>query len=107
MSIPQKLKILLVEDNENDAVLLQLELEQAGYAPFCHRTEAREAMSSALDREKWDLVIADYHMPRFNGLEALALVKEKGLDLPFIIVSGQITDATAVEAMRAGAHDYV
>src|SRR5206468_11776519 len=67
----------------------------------------REALSSALGRQKWDLVISDYVMPRFDGLAALALVKQKGLDLPFIIVSGHITDATAVEAMKAGAHDYV
>jgi PAS domain S-box-containing protein len=107
MSAPQTLKVLLVEDNQNDALLLQLELEHAGYAPACHRIEARDAMASALERENWDVVIADYHMPSFSGLEALALVKETGVDLPFIIVSGQITDATAVEAMKAGAHDYV
>src|SRR5439155_3417324 len=57
--------------------------------------------------QQWDVVIADYVMPRFDGLAALALVKEKGLDLPFIIVSGHITDQTAVAAMKAGAHDYV
>src|SRR5258708_17493831 len=64
-------------------------------------------MKAALARERWDVVIADYVMPRFDGLEALALVKENGLDLPFIIVSGHITDNTAVAAMKAGAHDYV
>src|SRR5438876_582942 len=106
-SAPQKLKVLLAEDNENDALLLQMQLERAGYEPFCHRTETREALVSALEREKWDVVIADYRMPRFNGLEALEVVKQRGLDLPFIIVSAQITDATAVEAMKAGAHDYV
>src|SRR5262249_42561392 len=56
---------------------------------------------------RWDLIIADYVMPLFNGLAALALVREKGLDLPFIIVSGHITEDTAVAAMKAGAHDYV
>src|SRR5207249_11885585 len=64
-------------------------------------------MDSALDQRRWDLVIADYLMPQFDGLTALALVKEKGIDLPFIIVSGHITDDTAVAAMKAGAHDYV
>ena len=58
-------------------------------------------------RQEWDLVISDYRLPRFDGLAALALVKEKGLDLPFIIVSGYITEETAVAAMKAGAHDYV
>src|SRR5437016_6929020 len=64
-------------------------------------------MEQALQTNKWDLIIADYVMPRFDGLAALAMVKEKGLDLPFIIVSGHITDDTAVAAMKAGAHDYV
>src|ERR1051326_596208 len=106
-SASQKLKVLLVEDNENDAILLQLQLERAGYDPITYRIETRESLISALEREKWDMVIADYRMPRFNGLEALEVVKQRGLDLPFIIVSAQITDATAVAAMKAGAHDYV
>jgi len=69
--------------------------------------ETPEALSAALDRQAWDLVIADYVMPRFNGFAAMAQVKDKGLDLPFIIVSGHISDDTAVAAMKAGAHDYV
>jgi PAS domain S-box-containing protein len=87
--------------------LLELELERAGYFPEVERVELPEELSEALDRRKWDLVIADYVLPHFNGLAALALVKQKGLDMPFIIVSGHITDDTAVAAMKAGAHDYV
>ncbi len=101
------LTVLIVEDSENDAMLLELELERAGYRPTCHRVETAEAMTRALQEHKFHVVIADYVMPHFNGLSALALVKEQGLDLPFIIVSGHITDDTAVAAMRAGAHDYV
>src|SRR6266581_3137076 len=101
------LQVLIVEDSENDAALLEIELQRAGYDPQCHRVETPEALSSALDLQAWDLVIADYVMPRFNGLAALALVKDHGLDLPFIVVSGHITDDTAVAAMKAGAHDYV
>src|SRR5438874_355552 len=101
------LQILIVEDSENDAELLKLELERAGYEPHCQRVETPQALSAALDRQGWDLVVADYIMPQFNGLAALALVKAKGLDLPFIIVSGHITDATDVAAMKSGAHDYV
>jgi len=101
------LKVLLVEDSENDAALLQIELERAGYRAECHRVETSEAMNAALNQQSWDLVIADYVMPHFNGLAALALVKDRGLDFPFIIVSGHITDDTAVAAMKAGAHDYV
>jgi PleD family two-component response regulator len=103
----QPLRVLIIEDSENDALLLEIELQRAGYEPTCERVETREAMSAALARQRFDLVIADYVMPRFNGLEALALVKANGLDLPFIIVSGHITDSTAVGAMKAGAHDYV
>src|SRR5581483_10263669 len=103
----QPLRVLIVEDSQNDALLLEIELQRTGYEPFCHRVETREAMSAALISERLDVVIADYVMPRFNGLEALALVKTQGLDLPFIIVSGHITDDTAVAAMKAGAHDYV
>ena len=107
MSVNQPLRLLVVEDSENDALLLELELQRAGYETVCHRVDNVEDMTQALATQPWDLVIADYVMPRFNGLEALALVKSRGLDLPFIIVSGHITDNTAVAAMKAGAHDYV
>jgi len=103
----EPLQVLIVEDSENDAALLEIELQRAGYGTFCQRVDTSEAMSAALENRKWDLVIADYVMPQFNGLAALSLVKEKGMDLPFIIVSGHVTDATAVAAMKAGAHDYV
>src|SRR6185369_9982390 len=103
----QTLRVLIVEDSEDDALLLEIELQRAGYEPVYERVETREAMSAALTRQSWDLIISDYVLPRFNGLEALALVNANGLDLPFIVVSGHITDNTAVAAMKAGAHDYV
>jgi signal transduction histidine kinase len=103
----QPLRVLIVEDSESDAALLELELRRARYRPECRRVQNLEDMRVALHGQTWDLVIADYRMPRFDGLSALALVKELGLDLPFIIVSGHITEETAVAAMRAGAHDYV
>ena len=101
------LQVLIVEDSENDAALLEIELQRSGYDTHCCQVQTAHEMNTALDRQAWDLVIADYVMPQFNGLTALALVKGKGLDLPFIIVSGHITDDTAVAAMKAGAHDYV
>jgi len=101
------LQVLIVEDSQNDALLLELELQRAGYQTVCHRVDTAAAMSAALARQRWDLIIADYVMPLFNGLAALALVREKGPDVPFIIVSGHITEDTAVAAMKAGAHDYV
>lgn len=107
MNITRPLRVLLVEDQENDAVLLELALQRTGFSTQCERVQTGEGLAAALDRQEWDVVIADYVMPQFDGLTALAVVKEQGLDLPFIIVSGHITDDTAVAAMKAGAHDYV
>ncbi len=101
------LQVLVIEDSEDDAALLEIELRRAGYDPVCHRVETPEALRAALARQNWDLVIADYRLPRFDGLAALGIVKEQGLDQPFIIVSGYITEDTAVAAMKAGAHDYL
>jgi signal transduction histidine kinase len=98
---------LVIEDSADDAMLLEIELQRAGCDPVCHRVETPAALTAALERQSWDLVLADYHLPHFDGLAALAIVKEKGLDLPFIIVSGYITEETAVAAMKAGAHDFV
>jgi two-component system sensor histidine kinase UhpB len=105
--VNRPLQVLLIEDSEDDAALLEIELRRAGYAPACHRVETLEALGAALDRQHLDIVISDYRLPRFDGLAALALVKAKGLDVPFIIASGYITEETAVAAMKAGAHDYV
>lgn len=107
MNTKAPLRVLLVEDSENDAALLEIALQRTGFLTQCDRVQTAEGLANALDRQEWDLVIADYVMPQFDGLSALAIVKEKGLDLPFVIVSGHITDDTAVAAMKAGAHDYV
>ena len=97
----------MVEDSENDALLLQLAIERSGSKCVCRRVETAEELTAALQDQEWDAIIADYVMPKFGGLEALALVKERGVDVPFIVVSGHITEDTAVAAMKAGAHDYV
>jgi two-component system cell cycle sensor histidine kinase/response regulator CckA len=101
------LRVLIVEDNEDDEVLTMRELTRAGYAPVSERVDTRPAMEAALDRGPWDLVLSDYSMPEFSAPEAFRVVKERGLDLPFIIVSGTVGEDVAVEAMRAGVHDYV
>jgi len=82
-------------------------LQKGGYDPAYERVETADVMGGALGREAWDVIIADYKMPHFSGLEALKLYKEKGLDIPFIIVSGAIGEETAVGCMISGAHDYV
>src|SRR5689334_3857742 len=103
----QPLRILLVEDSEDDAELLLVELRRGGYAPVARRVASAEEMKSALEEEPYDFVISDYVMPGFGGLEALALFREKGLQVPFIIVSGHIGEEIAVSAMKAGADDYL
>ncbi|MBM4328167.1 MAG: PAS domain S-box protein [Deltaproteobacteria bacterium] len=101
------LKVLIVEDSEDDAFLIASELELAGHKPIWKRVETSQAMQEALRTDSWDVCIADYAMPRFSGPAALELVKELGLDLPFILVSGKIGEEAAVEMMKAGAHDYI
>ena len=105
MGVP--LRLLLVEDSENDALLLVRELTRAGFEPVVERVETAAAMQAALDRQGWDIVLGDYSMPQFGGAAALALLRERGLDVPFIIVSGTIGEERAVAAMKAGASDYV
>jgi phosphoserine phosphatase RsbU/P len=101
------LRVLIVEDSEDDALLLVFELRRGDYSPLYKRVETFEAMSQALEDEGWDVVISDYVLPGFSGLEALRLVRRSGLDLPFIIVSGKIGEDTAVNAMKEGANDYL
>ena len=106
MGVP--LRILLVEDSENDALLLLRELRRGGYDPLWQRVFTAADMEAALEERGWDLVVADHSMPAFSSLEALRLLRGKGfLDLPFIIVSGQIGEDVAVAAMKAGVHDYI
>lgn len=102
-----QLKVLVVEDNPDDAELLILQLEQGGYVVDSERVETASAMAAALEREPWDLVLSDYAMPSFDALSALAILQQKELDLPFIIVSGSVGEETAVQIMQEGAHDYL
>ncbi len=101
------LRVLIAEDSENDALLLVRELTRAGYDPSYERVQSAPAMHAALDRQAWDLVIGDYSMPQFSGTAALKLLREREPDVPFIFVSGTIGEDVAVEAMRAGAQDYL
>lgn len=101
------LRVLMVEDCPSDAILLARALDHGGFGTAWERVDTSQAMEAALDRQPWDLVLADHSMPQFSAPEALRLVISRGLDIPFIIVSGHIEETTAVAAMRAGAHDYV
>jgi signal transduction histidine kinase len=100
------LRILLAEDSPADAELVEYEV-RAAYEPLITRVDNAEDMARELQTGTWDIVISDYYMPGFGALAALKVVRESGRNLPFIIVSGNMGEDFAVEAMRAGADDYV
>ncbi|MBT1076955.1 SpoIIE family protein phosphatase [Geobacter grbiciae] len=100
------LRVLIIEDSEDDALLILLELRKGGYEPEYVRVETPEAMMEAIAGRQWDIALSDYVLPRFSGIDALNIWRQSGFDAPFIIVSGKIGEDTAVGAMRAGANDY-
>jgi PAS domain S-box-containing protein len=101
------LRALMVEDSENDVRLLLGSLERSDYEIAYQRVETAESLNAALDRGSWDILFCDFTMPHFSGQTALEIVKKRDLDLPFIFVSGTIGEHVAVQAMKAGAHDYI
>jgi len=103
----RQLHVLLVEDCTDDAALLLRQLRGGDWDLFHERIETAEGMTAALDAREWDLVISDFSLPRFNGLAALAMVKQHRLDAPFILVSGAVGEDIAVAAMKAGACDFI
>src|SRR5690349_15028693 len=105
--MPTSLRLLIAEDSEDDALLLVRTLRQADYAVAFTRVETPAALTNELASKAWDVVISDFNMPAFNGTDALKIVRAHDRELPFIFVSGSIGEDTAVNAMRAGAQDYV
>jgi signal transduction histidine kinase len=101
------LRVLIVDDSADDAELVLDVLRNGGFDPAFRRVDTAEAMDEALDAQLWDLVISDWHMPQFSAPAAFQIMSGKNLDLPFIIVSGTIEEKSAVEALRAGAHDFM
>ncbi len=101
------IRVLQIEDSLTDAKLVLQALRSPGSSLEALRVEDASSLRAALEQKAWDVVISDWSMPKFSALSALEIVKASGLDLPFIIVSGTIGEETAVEAMRAGADDYV
>jgi PAS domain S-box-containing protein len=101
------LRVLIVEDSEEDCLLLRNELARGGYVPTCRRVETAEGMMAALAEEPWDIVVSDHRMPQFSALAALKLCKERACNTPFFVVSGSIGEELAVSAMKAGAQDYI
>jgi two-component system, cell cycle sensor histidine kinase and response regulator CckA len=104
---PIPLRVLIVEDSEPDAGLILRELRRGGFAPTHERVQTAEALRAALARQPWDIVLSDYYLPGFDAPAALAVLQERGDDLPFIVISGSVGEDTAVAVMRSGATDYL
>ena len=105
MGIP--LRVLIIEDSEDDVALLLRALRRGGYDPTFERVDTPGAMNNVLDQQTWDIVLSDYTMPHFSAPAALTLLRKMGLDIPFIIVSGSVGEDIAVAAMKTGVHDYL
>lgn len=103
----ETIRVLVIEDNDDDARLEIDELRSGGYDIVYKRVETRNATREALVNEQWDFIISDYSLPQFSGLDALEELKATGNDIPFIFVSGTIGEEIAVAAMKAGVHDYI
>lgn len=103
----ESLRVLLVEDSEDDAALTLRQLKKGGYEPSSKRVDTPDAMRAALEVNEWDIILSDYNMPEFSGPAALALLRSTGIDLPFIVISGAMGEESAVALMKAGAHDYI
>ncbi len=107
ISNPPSLRVLVVEDSEDDTVVIIRALKKGGYDPQYERVETAADMRQALKDKTWDIILCDYQMPKFSGPQAIAVLKETNIDIPLIIVSGTIGEETAVECMRLGARDYL
>ena len=105
--LTETLRVLSVEDNEDDFLLLMRELRRAGYTLVSERVQTAAELAAALQRTEWDVILSDFSLPAFSAPEALAVVQASGRDLPFIIVSGTVGEATAVASLKAGAHDFL
>jgi PAS domain S-box-containing protein len=105
--VSNPLRVLIIEDSDLDAELELIELRKGGYQPAHKQVDTPGAMRTALESQRWDVVLSDYVMPQFSGPAALKVLQEKGIDVPFIVVSGKIGEDAAVEMMRAGAHDFI
>ena len=103
----REIRLLMIEDSDDDGALVVRELQRAGYQMSYERLDTPSALVTALENREWDLVIADFNMPGFTGTEALKIVRDRRRDLPFVFVSGTIGEQMAVAAMKAGANDYV
>ena len=101
------IRVLIVEDSDDDVLLLVRQLKKEGYRPTYDQVDTPEAMRKALEKQTWDVILCDNSMPGFSAFDALSIYKENRLDLPFIIVTGAIAYKNATAIMEEGAHDYI
>ena len=101
------LRVLIVEDSEDDTLLIVRELRKGGFTPEHRRVDSPATLQAALDEAAWDIMITDHNLPEFSSEAAIEQVTQTGRDLPIIIVSGSIGEEVAVAAMKSGAHDYI
>jgi two-component system cell cycle sensor histidine kinase/response regulator CckA len=103
----KNLRVLIVEDSEDDTLLMVRYLREGGYEAEYERVDTQKAYRLALAKQSWDIILADYTMPTFTGMKALYILREKDDETPFVFVSGTLGENTAEQAMKAGANDYV
>ena len=103
----KSLRVLIIEDSENNALLLIRNLKKGGYNPVYERMETADAMKKALKEKQWDIILCDYSLSKFNAPSAIAILKETNIDIPLIVITGAIGEETAAECMRLGAQDFI
>ncbi|MGO9213066.1 MAG: PAS domain S-box protein, partial [Syntrophales bacterium] len=103
----KSLRALIIEDSEEDVLLIIRELKKGGYNPVYEWVKTASAMTKALEEKQWDIILCDYKMPNFSAPSAIAILKKASINIPIIIVSGTISEETAIECMRLGAQDYI
>ncbi len=103
----KNLKLLIIEDSDFDARIVEKILRQGGYEPISHRVDSETTLRDALGKNDWDVILSDYNLPGFTACDALRILKMSGLDIPFIIVSGDIEEYEAAAVMKSGAHDFL
>jgi response regulator RpfG family c-di-GMP phosphodiesterase len=105
--IDKPLRVLMVEDSEDDEILIIKEIKKNGFDLFYERVETAAAMKSALQDKQWDVILCDFNLPQFNAPAAIAVLREENIDIPLIVLSGTVEDDAMADCMRVGARDYI